>query len=140
VWPSRFIKSKNMGRKKKQLQKTDYLKIRRLGARGVSEVDICKSLGISFPTWKRLKQEDEKALEALEESRCEEESQLVGVLYEAAVKDKNITAAMFLLKARHGYREGDQSKVANQVNVQITVPGAMNEKEYQKLMQVQHEK
>jgi hypothetical protein len=56
---------------------------------GVSEVDICKSLGISFPTWKRLKEEDNEALEALEEARREEESQLVGVLFEGAMDKKN---------------------------------------------------
>ncbi|MCC5906997.1 MAG: hypothetical protein JJU13_12355 [Balneolaceae bacterium] len=128
-----------MGRNKIELKKTDYAKIRRLGARGVSEVDITKALGISFPTWKRLKSEDEQALEALEEARREEESELVGVLYEAATKDKNLTAAMFLLKARHGYKEGAEQVNANQVNVKITLPGAMNENEYQKLVQVNNE-
>ena len=125
-----------MGRKKIQLKKTDYAKIRRLGARGVSEVDITKALGISFPTWKRLKEEDEQALEALEEARREEESELVGVLYEAAVKDKNLTAAMFLLKARHGYKEGADKIDATQVNVKITLPGAKDPVQY--LEEVEH--
>lgn len=125
-----------MPRKKIQLKKTDYNKIRRLGARGVSEVDITKALGISFPTWKRIKEEDEQALEALEEARREEESELVGVLYEAATKDKNLTAAMFLLKARHGYKEGAEQVNANQVNVKITLPGSMEPHEY--LKEVEH--
>lgn len=121
-----------MGRKKKELKQTDYNKIRRLGARGVSEVDICKSLGISFPTWKRLKEDDPAALEALDEARREEESQLVGVLYEAATNDKNLTACMFLLKARHGYREGADRIDATQVNVKITLPGAKDPVQYLK--------
>lgn len=124
-----------MGRKKIQLKTTDYSKIRRLGARGVSEVDICKALGISYPTWKRLKEEDEEALEALEEARREEESELVGVLYEAATKDKNLTAAMFLLKARHGYKEGAEQVNANQVNVKITLPGSMEPDQYLKTVE-----
>ncbi len=119
-----------MGRKKIELKKTDYNKIRRLGARGVSEVDITKALGISYPTWKRLKEEDENALEALEEARREEESELVGVLYEAATIEKNLTAAMFLLKARHGYKEGAEQVNANQVNVKITLPGAKDPAAY----------
>jgi hypothetical protein len=130
-----------MGRKKIELKSTDYDKVRRLGSRGVSEVDICKSLGISFPTWKRLKSEDEQALEALEEARREEESELVGVLYEAAVNDKNLTAAMFLLKARHSYKEGADQVNASQVNVKISVPGAMDEKKYLELIDVaEHDK
>lgn len=128
-----------MGRKKIELRKTDYDKIKRLGSRGVSEVDICSALGISFPTWKRLKEEDEQAAQALDEARREEESALVGVLYEAATKDKNLTAAMFLLKARHGYKEGSERVNANQVNVQITLPGAMDRKEYENLKSVTNE-
>ncbi|MEX0681268.1 MAG: hypothetical protein WD097_07785 [Balneolales bacterium] len=125
-----------MGRIKKQLTETDYDKISRLAERGVKEIDICKALGVSFPTWKRLKSEDERAIEVFSEARKIEEETLVGVLYESATKQKNITAAMFLLKARHGYVEGREHGQAQQVNVQITVPGAMPEKEYQKLIEV----
>jgi hypothetical protein len=125
-----------MGRKKLQLVERDYGRIARLAERGVKETDICKALGISFPTWKRLKSEDERAIEVFEEARKIEEETLVGVLYEAATKQKNLTAAMFLLKARHGYIEGRERGQAQQVNVQITVPGAMDENEYHKLVEV----
>ncbi|NBC05543.1 MAG: hypothetical protein GVY20_17810 [Bacteroidetes bacterium] len=129
-----------MGRKKIKLKKQDYSKIRRLAKRGVKETDICKALGISFPTWARLKEEDEKAIEVFEEARKVEEDMLVGVLYDAAVNDKNLTAAMFLLKARHGYKEGAEQVNANQVNVKIQMPGAMDSNEYKKLVEVQNDK
>ncbi|MFC4593511.1 hypothetical protein [Sphingobium tyrosinilyticum] len=32
---------------------------------------------------------------------------------------------MFLLKARHGYKEGDQADQGGRVNVTIALPGAM---------------
>ena len=126
----------DMGRKKIQLKKTDYSKISRLASRGVNEVDIVKALGISYPVWLRIKEEDEQALQALEEARRKEEAELVGVLYEAAIKNKNLTAAMFLLKARHGYKEGAEQVNASQVNVKITVPQSMNPDEYKKLVEV----
>jgi len=121
-----------MGRKKIQLKKTDYSKISRLASRGVNETDIVKALGISYPAWLRIKDEDEKARQALDEARRKEEAELVGVLYEAAVNEKNLTAAMFLLKARHGYKEGAERVQANQVNVKITLPGAKDPVQYLK--------
>lgn len=121
-----------MGRKKIQLKERDYSKISRLASRGVNEVDIVKALGISYPAWLRIKDEDEKARQALDEARRKEEAELVGVLYEAAVNEKNLTAAMFLLKARHGYKEGSERVQANQVNVKITLPGAKDPVQYLK--------
>lgn len=47
------------------------------------------------------------------------------LLYRQAMEQGNATAAMFLLKARHGYKEGDQSGHAGRVNVTIALPGAM---------------
>jgi len=126
-----------MPQPKKTLPKDGLNIIRRLGKRGVSETDIAKALGFSYNTWKRIKDENAEAAEALQEAKMVEESKLVGVLYEAATREKNLTAAMFLLKTRHGYIEGDQTKVnANQVNVSITLPGAKSESEYLKLVEV----
>ena len=125
-----------MGRKKIQLKNTDYSKISRLASRGVNETDIVKALGISYKSWLRIKDEDENALQALEEARRKEEAELVGVLYEAAVNEKNLTACMFLLKARHGYKEGADRVNASQVNVKITMPGSMEPHEYLKAIEV----
>ncbi len=121
-----------MANPKKTLKENDYGIISRLGERGVSETDICKALGMSYKTWQRIKEEDPRALDALEEARRVEESELVGVLFESATKDKNLTACMFLLKTRHGYLEGAQQVAANQVNVQITLPGAKDPVSYLK--------
>jgi hypothetical protein len=48
-------------------------------------------------------------------------------------KAGNIVAAMFLLKARHGYREGDQSDSAGRVSVTIALPGAMTLQQFQSI-------
>jgi hypothetical protein len=86
---------------------------------------------MSFDTWLRIKTENEEAKQALEAARAIEKDQLVGMLFEKAMKGDS-TAAMFLLKTRHGYLEGKQHVSANQVNVQITLPGAKDESQYLK--------
>lgn len=120
-----------MGRRKKTLPTNGLQTIRDLAERGVKETDIAKALGMSFPTWQRIKEENEEARETLEEARQIEENKLFGVLYEKAMKGDS-TAAMFLLKTRHGYREGAELVNANQVNVKITLPGSLNPDEYLK--------
>jgi hypothetical protein len=51
-------------------------------------------------------------------------------LYQLAIEDKDKVSAMFLLKARHGYREGDQQEQANKVSVTFNLPGAMTAEQY----------
>lgn len=41
-----------------------------------------------------------------------------------------VIAAMFLLKARHGYREGDQGETANRVSITFALPGAMKPEQF----------
>jgi hypothetical protein len=47
---------------------------------------------------------------------------------------------MFLLKARHGYREGDQQEQANKVSVTFNLPGAMTAEQYKVIEQVANTK
>jgi hypothetical protein len=124
-----------MGRRKRLLP-TDGLEIiRKLGARGVRESDIWKALGLSYKSWSRIKRENDEARLALEEARMMEHDDLYGVLYDKAVKGDS-TAAMFLLKTRHGYKEGAEQVTANQVNVKITLPSSMRPEQYAKSMEV----
>lgn len=58
------------------------------------------------------------------------------VLFNALFKQAqngNTTAAIFLLKTRHGYREGDQSELANRVSINFQLPGAMPLAQFQKV-------
>ena len=120
-----------MGRRKKNLPANGLEIIRNLAEKGVRETDIAKSLGMCFDTWLRIKNENPEALKALEEAKQIEENELFGILYEKAVKGDSV-AAMFLLKTRHGYREGAEVTNANQVNVKISVPGSMKPEDYLK--------
>jgi len=99
--------------------------IRELSATGHAIIGIAQALGTSKDTLARWFDENETLKAALDQGREKERHTLHNVLYQAATVDKNCTAAMFLLKARHGYREGDQNEQANRVNIVFQLPGAM---------------
>ncbi|MEJ1372722.1 MAG: hypothetical protein RPU52_00430 [Candidatus Sedimenticola sp. (ex Thyasira tokunagai)] len=123
-----------MPRPKKTLREKDYPLITELSARGLREVDIARAMGMSFCTWKRIKDENERALNALEEGRGIEHQALVGALYEQAMKG-NAIAAMFLLKTRHGYREGFTVEHTSNVRVTFDLPGALSATQYEKVIE-----
>ena len=68
--------------------------------------------------------------------RAVEHDKLVGALFEAATKKGNITAAIFLLKARHGYVEGVPF-VQNSVSINYTIPAAMTPEQYVKAIEAE---
>lgn len=127
-----------MGRLKKTLPDGGIDKIKRLAENGVNEVDIAKALGMSFPTWKRIKEENEQAKQALQEARAIEEGKLVGKLFEKAMNGSE-TACMFLLKTRFGYKEGAPVENANAVQVNITIPASMDPEQYANKIEVENE-
>lgn len=125
-----------IGRPKLTLRATDYGRITQLSARGISERELAEQLGVSWNTWKRLKAEDERAADALRAGRAREETALVGALFSAAIEKGNVVAAIFLLKARHGYQDtpapkGDGPRVA----VVFQLPAPLDRKQYAALLE-----
>jgi hypothetical protein len=131
------FKINTMGRRKKTLPANGIAIIRELASRGVKETDIAKALGISYNVWNRIKHTDERAKNAVEEARQVEHDELFGILYEKALKGDSVPA-MFLLKTRHGYKEGAEATTNNAVAVQITLPGSMKPEDYLKAIEVKH--
>lgn len=104
-------------------------RIRALAADGWSVRGIAAHLGVSQDTMRdKWFDEQPELREAMELGREDERHTLHNRLYRLATegtgKDAAI-AAMFLLKARHGYREGDQQEQANRVAITFNVPAAM---------------
>lgn len=62
---------------------------------------------------------------AFDEGREQEHKALFNALFRAATEKGNVVAAMFLLKSRHGYREGDQTEIGNRVSINFNLPGAL---------------
>ena len=96
-----------------------------LAADGFTQLGIALRLGTSADTLRRWLEEHPDLAEAFEQGRENERWALHNMLYRQAMEHGNPTAAMFLLKARHGYKEGDQSGTGSRVNVTIALPGAM---------------
>lgn len=96
-----------------------------LASDGFSVIGVAQRMGVGKDTFGRWLDDDPALKEAFDQGREAERHALHNLLYRQAMEHGNATAAMFLLKARHGYREGDQSEQGNRVNVTIALPGAM---------------
>lgn len=102
--------------------------IQKAAATGASRRGVAMALGVHTTVVQRWLDESEELKEAFEQGRETERQTLHNVLYDCAVggngKD-SLIAAMFLLKARFGYREGEQATEANRVSINFQLPGAM---------------
>lgn len=99
-------------------------RVRAWAASGSTITGIARMLGVGVSTFQTWRERYPDLGAAYDEGREMEHKVLFNSLFEAAKKG-NITAAIFLLKARHGYREGDQSELANRVSINFQLPGAM---------------
>lgn len=107
--------------------------IQTMAASGNDQRSICKALGVGYDTWLRWKDEHDEIQEALNQGRAVEHDLLVGSLLESAVKQKNVTACIFLLKTRHGYRENEPlNQGGPNIQINFELPGAVDPKTYEK--------
>ena len=106
--------------------------VRELAAKGAAQRSIARALGTSLDTFNRWREETPEIEDALQEGRSQEHDLLVGTLLEAAVSHKNVTAAIFLLKARHNYRENQELQQDKpQVTINFELPGACDQQSYE---------
>ena len=80
--------------------------IEELAARGVAEATMAKALRMGKDAFRAAKRRDPAVQDAIDRGRAVEHDKLVGVLHDLAMGGQYVPA-IFLLKARHGYREGD---------------------------------
>ena len=103
-----------------------------MAAAGHSQVSIAKALNVSYDTYLRWKDDHPEIKEALEIGLAAEHDLLVGSLLESAIKQKNVTAAIFLLKTRHGYRENEPLRDNRpQITINFELPGAVSADVYE---------
>ncbi len=129
-----------MPRPRKTLPEGGLATIRELASAGANEVQIAKQLGMSYEVWQRIRTEDEEARSAWLEARAIEREALCGMLYRQAMEEGNATAAMFLLKTRHDYRDHGQSidgtDAGSRVNIVLNLPAALSREDYGKLIEL----
>lgn len=98
--------------------------IEQMASEGYSKRNIAKGLGIGFDLFQVWLEQYPELSEALQLGKDKEHKELHNALFTAATQEGNVTAAIFLLKTRHGYREGDQSDTANKVSITFQLPAA----------------
>lgn len=101
--------------------------IRHTCATGANKIGVAMALGCDVAVLDRWMDEDAVLKEAFAHGRETERKTLHNVLYDAATTGTGkeaLIAAMFLLKARHGYQEGQQESQANRVSVTFNIPAA----------------
>lgn len=94
---------------------------------GYPQAAIARALGVSAPTLRRLMADDRELIDAVEAQRSFEEAELRDILMELARKGDTV-AAIFLAKARHGWRDREDPKLkleADQGGV-LLVPAPMD--------------
>ena len=91
-----------------------------LAARGCHVATIARALGMSIDAFRAARQRQPDAEEAYQTGLAREHDVLVSNLRRLADAD-NVVANLFLLKARHGYREGS----GPEVNVNISNAGVL---------------
>ena len=102
--------------------------IRDACATGANKIGVAMALGCAMGVLDRWMDEDAALKDAFAQGRETERKTLHSVLYAAATTGtgkESLIAAMFLLKARHGYQEGQQESQANRVSINFQIPGAM---------------
>lgn len=106
-----------------------------LAKRGRRERWIYLTLGISAPTWIRMKRDDPKLADVLARG---EEAFHNSILDDALrmSKNGNVAASIFLLKSRHQYSETDQSGDAKP-QVIINLPGPTTAEQYTKALTIE---
>lgn len=127
-------KGGTIGRPRKQPPLDCAQRIVELAAAGCNKVDLAAQLGTSKDTLNRWLLEDETLQLALATGRERERDELHKlIMRDARDGEKPNINAMFLLKTRHGYREGDLvDNGAARISVTFNLPGAMSRDDFLK--------
>jgi len=105
-----------------------------MASRGVRECDIALALGVSVPTWSRIKKEQPEFEHALTAGRGIEHDKIRGVMYDKCIKGDR-RACTFLLQTQFGYREGGTDVEVINNNIKITLPAAMDRNTYMRVIE-----
>lgn len=120
---------KRAGRKPTKPPPDAVERVGELAKQGLSIIGIGHAMGVGRDAFRGWLERHPDIKEAFDVGRERERAELHSGLADQARKG-NITAAIFLLKARHGYVEGDRGDQASRVAVQINLPAAMSLAEF----------
>ena len=120
---------KRIGRPPKRPPANAAELVRELSAAGWGWVGIATRLACDPKTLGKWRESDPALQEAFDQGREQEHFELYAVLRREANKG-NVTAALAILNARHGWRT-DQSDQSGRANITINLPGSMTMQQFQ---------
>lgn len=97
---------------------------------------ICRALGMSYRAFTRVLRDNDDAAALWVEAKAIERDAIVQRLYERALEG-DVQASRILLAVRHGMNEKGTTDDGNQSRVVINLPGSMDAKQYQRLIEVE---
>lgn len=103
--------------------------VRKMAASGNSKVTIARILGVHPDTLAEMAKRDERVDLALQEGLAALADELTDMLLKMARKG-NVAAAIYLTKARLGWREGDAPDT--RPNITINLPDSASPEQYMK--------
>jgi hypothetical protein len=114
--------------------------VERLAREGLADMSIAAALRMDRETFRQLRGRQPDVEEALARGRSGLEDELTDLLLQRARDPKHpgcVVAAIYLTKARCGWREGDMapgSQVVHAENVQINMPAALTDEQFRALL------
>lgn len=126
---TRTSRGVKIGRPRKAPSADAEKRVEEAASKGASIIGIASYVGVSKTVLNRWLDEQPALKEAIDRGRERERNVLHSKLTEAA-ENGNIVAAIFLLKARHGYVEGAQGESANRVSITFNLPGALKPEQF----------
>lgn len=105
--------------------------VERMAKRGRDNTSIAKALRMSGETFRNVRKRQPEVQEALDRGRAALSDELTDILLKQARKGITI-AAIFLAKARCGWREGDAPEA--RPNIIINLPDAIAPAEYLRMI------
>lgn len=124
------------GKPKAALTAAGFARTEMLASEGNDQRTIAKELGVAWSTFRDLRDRDEAVQEALARGHATLADELTHHLLKAA-RSGNITAAIYLTKARLGWIEGQapDSMGKPSVQVNIRIPRAMSDAEFARIIE-----
>jgi hypothetical protein len=131
--PSLTARGAVVGRPRREPPADAAQRIEQLTAEGRGVVGVAAELGTTREVLRRWMSADPSLQEAFDVGRERERHELHQLmLRDARDGEKPNINAMFLLKCRHGYREGDAGEQGSRVNITFNLPGALSRDDFMK--------
>ena len=99
-------------------------RIRTVAAKGGTLKGLHALFGVAADVFKQWIDADPGLRKAFDKGKEQEREALHRTLYDAATLKRDLNAAQFLLKTRHGYRETEPEDTRNSVRIVFNLPAA----------------